>query len=147
MNEFLGNLTERGRSEAILLADERACLILVIDQFEEVLQAQFISRQERDEFFKLLVSLARTGRIWVLATIRADFWGRALELPSLAAFGFDPAPPPNLSSRVGTLGPRKFCGDLMGMALRTAPCNSGDSSSRLSCGKVGKAQIFTSARG
>jgi hypothetical protein len=96
---ILGELTKRGRSEAILLADESACLILVIDQFEEMLQAQSISREERNKFFKLLASLAGTDQIWVIATIRADFWDRALEVPGLAVLasgsGRLDVPPPS----------------------------------------------------
>jgi hypothetical protein len=66
---------------------------------EEMLTLQSISQRERNEFFKLLAELARTGRIWVIATIRADFWDRALEIPDLASMaaglGRMDVPPPS----------------------------------------------------
>ena len=58
--------------------------ILVVDQIEELFTTQTISPAERKLFAAVLGGLARGGDVWVVATLRADFWHRALEVPELA---------------------------------------------------------------
>jgi len=42
-----------------------------------------VSEPERISFVELLAALVRTGRIWVVATLRADFYARMLDQPAL----------------------------------------------------------------
>jgi WD40 repeat protein len=79
----LGHVTEAGRASGRLLAHEQAKLILVIDQLEELFTIEGISPDDRRLFIHLLAGLARSGVVWVLATMRADFRHRAAELPEL----------------------------------------------------------------
>ena len=70
-------------------------LLLAIDQMEELLTRPEADRQI---FVRLLASLARTGRIWIAATMRNDFYDRLrqdTELSALADRGrvYDLAPP------------------------------------------------------
>lgn len=51
-------------------------LLVIIDQFEELLSGS-VSTEERLRFLEELESLAKTGRIWVLATLRSDFYSIA----------------------------------------------------------------------
>lgn len=51
-------------------------LLLIVDQFEELFSAA-VSTGERDRFFDELLTLARTGRVWILATLRSDFYAAA----------------------------------------------------------------------
>jgi WD40 repeat protein len=81
----LGRLTQAGRAEGRLLAYEEAKLILVIDQLEELFTIPGIGAEDRQLFIKLLGGLARSGAVWVIATIRSDFWHRAAEIPELVA--------------------------------------------------------------
>lgn len=81
----LGRLTEAGRKAGRLLAFEEAKLILVIDQLEELFTSAAISAEDRTLFMRLLAGLARSGAVWVVATLRADFWHRAAENPDLLA--------------------------------------------------------------
>jgi hypothetical protein len=79
----LGRLTEAGRADGHLLAFEQAKLILVVDQIEELFTTAGIGADDQKRFVRLLADLARSGAVWVIATIRADFWHRAAELPDL----------------------------------------------------------------
>jgi tetratricopeptide (TPR) repeat protein len=75
----------------------RCDLVLLIDQFEELFAAS-VSDTERNAFIDLLAALVATGRIWVAATLRADFYARMLVqtgLKKLKELGatYDLAPP------------------------------------------------------
>jgi len=94
----LGRLTEAGRASGLLLQHEWAKLILVIDQFEELFSVSGIDAETRQKFMALLGGMARSGHVWVIGTLRADFWHRAAEYPALAALAegtgrLDVAPP------------------------------------------------------
>jgi len=81
----LGRLTETARKSGRLLAFEDAKLIIVVDQLEEIFTAPGIGQEERRLFIRLLAGLARSRAVWVIATLRADFWHRAAEIPELIA--------------------------------------------------------------
>jgi WD40 repeat protein len=94
----LGHLTRDGRASGRLLAFEEAKLILIVDQLEELFTASSISPDDRKLFVRLLAGLARSGAVWVIATLRADFWHRVAEYPELMALAegpgrLDVAPP------------------------------------------------------
>jgi hypothetical protein len=61
-----------------------ARLVLVVDQFEELF-ATAVGVAERNKFAGALAALAKSGHVWLLATMRADFYPRCGELPD--AFG------------------------------------------------------------
>lgn len=56
----------------------RALFALVIDQLEELFTIERFSRQ-REQFFRAIDGLARSGFVWVLATLRSDFYSRCEE--------------------------------------------------------------------
>jgi predicted Ser/Thr protein kinase len=60
-------------------------LVLVIDQMEELFTLERIAAEERSGFIDALSGLARSGRVWVLATLRSDFYARCEELRELMA--------------------------------------------------------------
>ena len=60
-----------------------AKLVLVIDQMEEMFSLESVSHEERVKFIEMLDELARSGRVWVIATLRSDFYPRCTELESL----------------------------------------------------------------
>ncbi|MGA2815694.1 MAG: tetratricopeptide repeat protein, partial [Xanthobacteraceae bacterium] len=60
----------------------RCDLVLLIDQFEELFAAS-VSEAERTGFIDLVSALVGTGRIWVVATLRAEFYARMLDQPAL----------------------------------------------------------------
>jgi len=60
-------------------------LVLVIDPMEEVFTSERVSSTERGGFVTALACLARTGRVWVIATLRSDFFARCEEVPELLA--------------------------------------------------------------
>lgn len=60
-------------------------LVLVIDQLEEMFTHTSIDDAQREAFVAALDALCRTGRVWVIATLRSDFYVQASELRSLEA--------------------------------------------------------------
>jgi len=81
----LGRLAESLRRDGRILAVEKAKLVLVLDQLEELFTIAAIGQEERALFVQLIAGLARSGEVWVIATMRADFWHRVAELPELLA--------------------------------------------------------------
>ena len=49
-------------------------LVLLVDQLEELFSDNSISDEARERFFEALEALARCGHVWVLATIRSDYY-------------------------------------------------------------------------
>jgi hypothetical protein len=62
-----------------------AGLILVVDQFEEIFANPKIvdAARTRVDFVSALAALARSGKVWVLLTLRSDFFYRCSEIPEL----------------------------------------------------------------
>lgn len=65
-------------------------LIVAIDQFEEVFLFDEIADEgsesgadARTRFVGVLEALARSGQVWVIATLRSDFYFRCAEVPAL----------------------------------------------------------------
>ncbi|HEX3914079.1 MAG TPA: hypothetical protein VHW71_11260 [Steroidobacteraceae bacterium] len=81
----LGLLTGRARESGRMLEYETARLVLVIDQFEELFNNENVPTDARRRFVQLLKALANSGHVWVLATMRKDFWHRADETPDLVS--------------------------------------------------------------
>jgi tetratricopeptide (TPR) repeat protein len=79
----LSRLTDAARASGHLLAFESAKLVLVVDQLEELFTSTTISAEDLRLFVRLVAGLARSGVVWVVATLRADFWHRAAEIPEL----------------------------------------------------------------
>jgi len=79
----LSHLAVRLRSEGRMLNRESARLVLVLDQLEELFTIEAISAEQRRRFVDLVAKLALSGHVWVVATMRSDFWHRAGELPEL----------------------------------------------------------------
>lgn len=69
--------------EAGMTTDTR--IALVIDQLEEVFADQRIGFDERERFFALLARIAATRAVWVVATLRSDFYPRCVEHADLVA--------------------------------------------------------------
>lgn len=60
-------------------------LILVIDQLEELFASAAIPMAERTAFLAVLGAMARSGKVWVLATVRSDFYEQLQSEPSLVS--------------------------------------------------------------
>ena len=70
----LGQLAITARQEGRMLEHETARLVLVLDQLEELFTNELLSSHERQQFVSLIGGLVRSGRVWVIATMRKDFW-------------------------------------------------------------------------
>jgi AAA ATPase domain len=55
-------------------------LIVVCDQFEAIFD-ETVTTAERAAFCEALRTMVLTGQVWVMATLRADFFSRCAELP------------------------------------------------------------------
>ena len=62
-----------------------ARLVVAVDQMEELFTAQGIDQDERQRFVRMLAALAGSGFVWVLGTIRADFFHRCGEVQGFSA--------------------------------------------------------------
>jgi tetratricopeptide (TPR) repeat protein len=62
-----------------------ARLALVVDQMEELFTLERVTATERAKFIEALDVLARSGWVWVVATLRSDFYPRCAELGTLVA--------------------------------------------------------------
>jgi tetratricopeptide (TPR) repeat protein len=60
-------------------------LALVIDQMEEMYTQEEILPEHREAFIDVVDALARSGRVWVICTLRSDFYPRLANLPKLTA--------------------------------------------------------------
>ena len=65
-----------------ILPHETARLVLLVDQMEELF-TRAIEPARRAMFVRILNGLARSGCVWVVATMRNDLWHRAVEVPQL----------------------------------------------------------------
>lgn len=65
--------------------DVGANLLLLVDQFEDIF-ASAVDEETRRAFVRLLEVLARTGRIWVVATLRADLLDKMIQPPLIAVY-------------------------------------------------------------
>lgn len=54
-------------------------LLLMIDQLEEVFTAGDVGAADRDQFFNAVAALAMCGRVWIVATMRSEFFARIPE--------------------------------------------------------------------
>jgi hypothetical protein len=76
-------LSEAGR-KAGLAAQGEARLILIVDQLEELFTSA-VAPEMRERYVIALEALARSGLVWVIATLRSDFFDRVSSLPTLSA--------------------------------------------------------------
>ncbi len=81
----IGRITHEARADGRIMAHENARLALVLDQLEEIFTDPSISTEERNSFVRLIRSLTRTGMVWVIGSMRSDFWHRAAASPELVA--------------------------------------------------------------
>jgi formylglycine-generating enzyme required for sulfatase activity len=77
--ERAGGLSEAGEAR----------LVIVVDQLEELFTQDRLSPAEREAFVKALEALAKSGLVWVVATMRSDFFDRLETLPLLATLSAD----------------------------------------------------------
>jgi len=93
----LDRVAATGRNSGGYDRPVNAALLLLVDQLDELFAAD-ISDETRQKFSALLVELVRSGRVWLLATLRADLYERTLAVPQLVALkqagaSYDLAPP------------------------------------------------------
>lgn len=75
----------KSKQEKPKLTDrDEARLVLIIDQLEELFTIDRLTLEERTTFVSTLVALACSQLVWVVATMRSDFFDRLDQLPKLA---------------------------------------------------------------
>ncbi len=58
-----------------------ARLALLVDQMEEMYTQEEIGQEERVALVDVLDALARSGRVWVIGTLRSDFYQAVIKIP------------------------------------------------------------------
>jgi WD40 repeat protein/tetratricopeptide (TPR) repeat protein len=81
----LARVSEAAMARQQILPHEKARVTLVLDQLEEMFTDPAISPEERKAFVTLIEAFAKGGLIWVVATMRSDFWHKAAASPELVA--------------------------------------------------------------
>ena len=89
-------------------SEGEARLALVIDQFEEIFTQEGVQSTDRAAFVSALKALAASGQVWVVATMRADFYPRCQDLPPVflelcpreAVFELMPPTPEEISQMI-----------------------------------------------
>jgi hypothetical protein len=77
----LGRATNEQRARSVAGDREgEVGLVLFCDQFEEIFD-ETITPEERTTFAEAIRGAVTTGRVWVIATLRADHFSRCSELP------------------------------------------------------------------
>jgi formylglycine-generating enzyme required for sulfatase activity/Flp pilus assembly protein TadD len=83
-------------------AKEPIRLLLILDQMEELWTDRHLTEENRESFLCAIESLARSGHIAVLATLRSDFYHRAQTSPAFLRIkgerGHYDLPAPNAAS-------------------------------------------------
>ena len=85
VEEKLLKLKNQEKKSKQLLKLPETRFIVFIDQMEEIFTMENITEEERKEFISVLSMLARSGFVWIIATMRSDFYSRSTELPELIA--------------------------------------------------------------
>jgi tetratricopeptide (TPR) repeat protein len=80
----LERVAEAERTSAGYERPVAASLLLLVDQLDELLGAD-VRDDVRQKFAALLRQLCRSGRVWVMTTLRADLYERYLAVPDLLA--------------------------------------------------------------
>jgi formylglycine-generating enzyme required for sulfatase activity len=76
-------LAEAGK-KADLAETAEARLVIVVDQLEEIFTIDALGPEAREAFVAALDTLATSGLVWVVATMRSDFFDRLETMPALA---------------------------------------------------------------
>ncbi|MGO8671541.1 MAG: hypothetical protein ACLQVD_09290 [Capsulimonadaceae bacterium] len=76
---------ESDAKESKLTRPPVARLAVYVDQMEEVFTREGFGDDARCRFIACLDALARSGDVWVVATMRSDFYPRCAEIPLLVA--------------------------------------------------------------
>ncbi|MFM9064371.1 MAG: AAA family ATPase, partial [Pirellula sp.] len=109
LREWISKFTLRVK-DALKGASEKGGtrLIVLVDQLEELFSRKSNSAEESQGFFEVIEALARTRLVWVVATVRSDFYQECQKVPALVqmkqgAGHYDLLPPgPNDLLRVIT---------------------------------------------
>lgn len=77
-------LAEAGKAAGLTDIGE-ARLVVVVDQLEELFTIDQVAEHDRMRFVTAIEALAKCGLVWVVATMRSDFFDRLETMPLLAA--------------------------------------------------------------
>lgn len=83
IRDGLADAAKVAAAEEKLTRPPKARLALYVDQLEEIFTRETIDDSTRIGFFDSLQVLAKSGDVWVVASMRSDFYPRCAEIPSL----------------------------------------------------------------
>ncbi|MGA7919560.1 MAG: hypothetical protein WCA38_07790, partial [Candidatus Acidiferrales bacterium] len=81
----LQRAAESTQAQEQLIGAPKTRLVLAIDQLEEIFTLERATAEERHLFMSAIDALTRSGLVWVIATMRSDFYPRCAELPQLVS--------------------------------------------------------------
>ncbi|HVA51057.1 MAG TPA: DUF2610 domain-containing protein [Pirellulales bacterium] len=80
--EEIGRTLAAANSPANGQPGRQSNLVLLLDQLEEAFTLADVTAGDRTAFFRVVELMTRAG-VWVIATVRSDFYHRCLEVPEL----------------------------------------------------------------
>jgi formylglycine-generating enzyme required for sulfatase activity len=108
LREWISKLVLRVKDALKAAGKGGSRLIVLVDQLEELFSQKSSTPEESQGFFEVIEALARSRLVWVVATVRSDFYQECQKVPSLVQMKqglghFDLLPPgPNELLRVIT---------------------------------------------
>jgi len=64
---------------------QRAILLLVVDHLETLFTSSHVDTDMRQQFAGIVYGLARSGRVWIVANMRSDFYPKLIELDAFVS--------------------------------------------------------------
>jgi len=77
------NVIGRAFEDAAKTTGGTVRLALLVDQLEELFTDNAITPGQRERFFEIIETLARSGYVWVIATLRSDFYAQVQQSKAL----------------------------------------------------------------
>jgi hypothetical protein len=83
LREWISILVLRVKDALKAAGKGGARLIVLVDQLEELFSRKSNSAEESQGFFEVIEALARSRLVWVVATVRSDFYQECQKVPAL----------------------------------------------------------------
>jgi formylglycine-generating enzyme required for sulfatase activity len=117
MQEWSTRFTLRVKDALNTCANKRGAtrLLVLVDQMEELFSNTSQTSESIQQFFEVLEDLARSGLVWIIATVRSDFYHECQKVPALVrmkdgAGQFDLVAPTSDSLMRVVTGPARLAG-------------------------------------
>jgi len=71
------------KDEKKLIKEAKVKIVIIIDQFEEIFTNKSFSKEQKEQFIKIINTFVKSDLIWILASMRSDFIKDTDSIPQL----------------------------------------------------------------